>query len=82
MTNHISDESKQFTNPRLVAAYDSINALGEDAAFWCSEVERLKPTTIIDFGCGTGLLTCALANRGYQMIGIDPAGPMLEVAKK
>lgn len=75
-------ESKQFSDPRLVSAYDSINALSEDADFWLREIEKLLPKSIIDFGCGTGLLTCELAKRGYKTVGIDPFGPMLEVAKQ
>ena len=74
--------SRQFCDPRLVAAYDSLNALGPDRDFWCAEVERLSPSTIIDLGCGTGLLTCDLAKRGHTMIGVEPAGAMLDVARK
>jgi SAM-dependent methyltransferase len=37
--------------------------------------------TIIDLGCGTGLLTCELAKQGYQMIGIEPSRAMLDVAR-
>lgn len=75
------NESKQFTDPLLVQAYDSINALGEDADFWLRETKKLNPESIIDFGCGTGLLTCELAKLGYKVTGIDPAAPMVEVAQ-
>ena len=75
-------ESKQFTNPLLAGAYDSLNALGEDADFWIRETNALAPKTIIDFGCGTGLLTCELAALDYEVTGIDPAGPMLDLAKQ
>lgn len=75
-------ESKQFSNPLLVQAYDSINALGDDADFWFREIKRLAPKSIIDFGCGTGILTCELATQGYNTIGIDPFGAMLEIARK
>lgn len=78
----INQESKQFTDPLLVQAYDSINALSEDADFWLRETEKLAPKTIIDFGCGTGLLTCELAKKGYEVTGIDPAGPMIDLAKE
>lgn len=74
-------QSKQFTHPLLAQAYDSINALGDDASFWLNETNKLAPKTIIDFGCGTGLLTCELAKLGYEVTGIDPAGQMLEIAK-
>ena len=77
-----ASESKQFSDPRLVTAYDSINALGDDRDFWLHEVDKLSPSTIVDFGCGTGLLTCELAKRGYQTIGIDPAVAMLDVARQ
>ncbi len=36
--------------------------------------------TILDLGCGTGTLTELLARRGYDMIGIDNAADMLEMA--
>lgn len=36
--------------------------------------------TILDLGCGTGTLTELLARLGYDMIGIDNAADMLEIA--
>lgn len=74
--------SKQFSDPLLVSAYDALNAFGDDSDFWLREIERLSPKTIIDLGCGTGLLTCELAKRGYNMIGVEPAGKMLDIARK
>lgn len=74
--------SDQFTNPKLVAVYDALNGLDKDRDFWVEEIERVAPKTIIDLGCGTGLLTCELAGKGYEMIGVEPAGPMLEIAEK
>lgn len=76
---HIPTESKQFTE--LADVYDTINPLSKDGKFWIEQIEKLTPQTIIDFGCGTGLLTCDLAERGYAMIGIDPAAPMVDVAR-
>jgi len=73
--------SKQFSDPLLVSAYDALNAFGEDSDFWLAEIKRLSPKTIIDLGCGTGLLTCELARRGYRMIGVEPAGKMLDIAR-
>lgn len=37
---------------------------------------------VLDLGCGTGSMTDALARRGYDMIGVDHAGEMLEIAAK
>ena len=36
--------------------------------------------TILDLGCGTGTLTELFASRGYDMIGIDNAQEMLQIA--
>lgn len=36
--------------------------------------------TILDLGCGTGTLTQLLARRGYDMIGVDNAQEMLQIA--
>ena len=71
----------EFSDSRLVALYDTLNPFGDDSEFFCKQVEQLSAKTIIDLGCGTGLLTVELAKRGYQMIGIDPSAAMLVVAR-
>ncbi len=71
----------EFSDPRLVALYDTLNSFSNDSEFFCQLVEEISPKTIIDLGCGTGLLTCELAKRGYQMTGIEPSGAMLTVAR-
>lgn len=78
----ILNMSDQFTNPKLVGIYDAFNSLDKDRDFWVAEIERLAPKTIIDLGCGTGLLTCELASKGYDMIGVEPAAPMLDIARQ
>ena len=35
---------------------------------------------VLELGCGTGNMTRLLANRGYDMIGVDNAPDMLEIA--
>ncbi len=71
----------EFSDPRLVALYDTLNPFGDDSEFFCQQAEKLSAKTIIDLGCGTGLLTCELAKRGYQMTGIEPSDAMLAVAR-
>lgn len=41
---------------------------------------RQERNTILDLGCGTGTLTELLANKGYDMIGVDNAEEMLRIA--
>lgn len=42
---------------------------------------ELKGARVLDVGCGGGLLSEALAARGAQVLGIDPAPAPIEVAK-
>lgn len=53
---------------------------------WCEQVTSIlekngiKKDLVLDLGCGTGTLTELLAQKGYDMIGIDLSGEMLERA--
>ena len=53
---------------------------------WCAYVTGLLAEygvsggLILDMGCGTGSLTELLAKAGYDMIGIDNSGEMLQIA--
>jgi SAM-dependent methyltransferase len=40
----------------------------------------IRAGTILDMACGTGTLTCMLADRGFDMIGVDASADMLAVA--
>jgi SAM-dependent methyltransferase len=74
----------EFHDPRLVAIYDTINAYGpgEQPDFYAHLAADIGAHTIIDLGCGTGLLTRALAGRGYAVTGADPSAAMLAVARR
>jgi len=39
-----------------------------------------KGDTILDLACGTGTYTCALLQRGYDVIGVDASPDMLHIA--
>ena len=53
---------------------------------WCSYVAGLLKEyqvmdgLVLDLGCGTGSLTGLMARSGYDMIGIDNSGEMLQIA--
>jgi SAM-dependent methyltransferase len=74
----------EFTDSRLVAVYDTLNAYakGTQPDFYLSLAAELRATSIVDLGCGTGLITCALADAGFQMTGIDPAPALLAQARR
>jgi SAM-dependent methyltransferase len=39
------------------------------------------PATVADIGCGTGISTRLFAERGFDVVGVDPNEPMLERAR-
>ena len=73
----------EFTDPRLVAIYDTVNAYAADAqpGFYRELAADLDAASIIDVGCGTGLITRELAGRGYRVTGVDPAQAMIDAAR-
>ena len=74
----------EFNDPRLVAIYDAVNAYGpgEQPDFYGRVAAGIQARTIVDLGCGTGLVTRALARRGHALIGVDPSPEMLAVARR
>lgn len=79
---NVKADYNEFHDPRLVAVYNTICALGDEKEFYIKLAHDFSVKTILDLGCGTGLLTIDLAKIGYQMIGVEPSRLMLEVARK
>jgi SAM-dependent methyltransferase len=73
---------QHYVDPRLVALYDLANPRGADGDFYIQLAADLQAHTILDLGCGTGLLTREFAIDDRQVIGIDPAPAMLAVARR
>ncbi|MFM0049995.1 class I SAM-dependent methyltransferase [Caballeronia grimmiae] len=71
--------STLYSDPRIVALYDALNPAGPDTAFYATLAE--PAAHVVDLGCGTGLLACELAERGYRVTGIDPSREMLRIAR-
>jgi SAM-dependent methyltransferase len=72
---------RHYVDPRLVVLYDHDNPRGPDADFCVQLAAELGAHRMVDLGCGTGLLTCGLAVDGCEVIGVDPAPAMLDVAR-
>ena len=72
-------EDLNYTDARLVEVYDLDNPWAEDTDFYFS-LAGPSPCRVLDLGCGTGTLCCALAQQGHRVTGVDPAGPMLVIA--
>ena len=53
---------------------------------WCGYLtgllreQGIADGLVLDLGCGTGIMTRLLAAEGYDMIGVDVSGEMLEIA--
>jgi SAM-dependent methyltransferase len=69
-------------DPRLVALYDEDNPAGVDHDFFRSLAEELDARTVVDLGCGTGILTVTFAVPGRTVVGIDPSPAMLDYARE
>lgn len=69
-------------DPRLAAVYDAECAGREDHDFYLAIAGELGASVVVDVGCGTGVFAGDLAERGHVVIGVDPADPMLEIARR
>jgi len=74
----------EFNDPRLVAIYDDVNAYGpgEQPDFYAALAAELGARTVLEIGCGTGMVAADLARRGFEVTGIDPSEEMLAVARE
>jgi len=70
-----------YENAQIAEIYDVANPLGQDGEFYLS-LAGMRQIDVLDLGCGTGTLCCALAERGHRVTGVDPAAAMLNVAKR
>jgi SAM-dependent methyltransferase len=70
-----------YQNAQISETYDLINPWAQDADFYLSLAGRRR-CSVLDLGCGTGTLCCALAERGHWVSGVDPAAAMLAVARR
>jgi SAM-dependent methyltransferase len=66
----------------LVGLYDLDNPDGEDHAYYRAVADEVDARSIVDLGCGTGLLTRSLARPGRTVIGVDPSRTMLDYARQ
>lgn len=76
----MSRASVDYQNAQIAEIYDLANPRAEDDDFYLS-LAGVRPCTVLDLGCGTGTLCCALAERGHRVTGVDPAAAMLAVAR-
>ena len=71
-----------FEDPRLAALHDRLEGARPDLAAYLAMAGEFGAARILDIGCGTGTLACLLAERGAQVVAVDPAAASLEVARR
>ncbi|HEY7779825.1 MAG TPA: class I SAM-dependent methyltransferase [Ktedonobacterales bacterium] len=72
-----------FEEPRLADIYDLLDRPDRpDLDPYVAMAAEFGARSIIDLGCGTGILARRLAALGYDVVGIDPAAASLAVARR
>lgn len=70
-----------FEHPRLAAIYDALDAGRSDLDVYVGIAEELGAQRVLDVGCGTETFAIILADRGFEVTGVDPARASLDVAR-
>ena len=64
------------------AIYDGMNTDMADLKFYSQWLPKQKDASILELCCGTGRLTIPIAQKGYDICGVDHTPSMLEQARK
>jgi len=70
-----------FADPRLAFLYDVLDDDRSDLDAYMAIAEEVSASSVIDIGCGTGSLAVRLARSGRTVVGVDPAGASLDIAR-
>jgi SAM-dependent methyltransferase len=70
-----------FAHPRLARIYDAFDGDRDDLAAYLNIADELGADRVLDVGCGTGCLAILLAGSGRAVVGVDPSGASLDVAR-
>ncbi|MFD7229247.1 class I SAM-dependent methyltransferase [Streptomyces sp. NPDC059881] len=70
-----------FGHPRLAAIYDPLDPDRSDLDAYLLMAEEFGARRVLDVGCGTGVFALLLADRGIEVVGVDPALASIDVAR-
>lgn len=74
-------QSRSVSGDAYDATYEGRAAAGENVHGEADFVERFKPASALDAGCGTGRVGRELARRGVDVVGVDIDPGMLDTAR-
>jgi SAM-dependent methyltransferase len=69
-----------YNDPFFASIYDEQNPWSASDDFYLAKAREIGGS-ILDLGCGTGMLACRIAAEGLSVVGVDPAAAMLQVAR-
>ncbi|MEN5072707.1 class I SAM-dependent methyltransferase [Isoptericola cucumis] len=70
-----------FADPTLARLYDPLDPDRRDLDAYLAIARELGARSVLDVGCGTGTFGVLLAAEGFGVVGVDPAGASLDVAR-
>ncbi|MFE4212113.1 class I SAM-dependent methyltransferase [Streptomyces sp. NPDC056844] len=70
-----------FGHPRLASVHDALDPDRGDLDAYLRIAEESGARAALDIGCGTGVFALLLAERGIEVVGVDPAAASLDVAR-
>jgi ubiquinone/menaquinone biosynthesis C-methylase UbiE len=66
----------------LIDLYDPLDPDRTDLEAYLAMVEEFSASSVVDLGCGTGVFAMLLAERGVEVVGVDPSLESLIVAQR
>ena len=70
-----------FEDPKVAELYDALDSDRSDLVAYQAMASEFGAGSVLDLGCGTGVLACLLVDAGFDVIAADPAEAMLAVAR-
>ncbi len=76
----MTEATDVFDDALLASVYDNLDPWAASDEFYLGLAREIGGA-VLDLGCGRGRLACRIAAAGLEVVGADPAGGMLGVAR-